>query len=495
MNTPDPQSFFSSQYNFNERSVPPYVPRSARRDRWLQGFWQEEPYLESVVHGAVSIDKNRAWELAGGRNLVSRYINIFRAVEFGQGWREFMSRAAQSYYTTDLGFIGLLQYDGDSLDTFYNVDPTLCQLAEPGAGYSLRYTPPYALRRDITTINLTRDDYLAARSMPSVAYKFSGLGRCAVSRCIEWSLLMIAIYGHYHEQLLSKAPKGLLLLQGVSQSDWQNAMQNRQVDLDSTNNDFYGKIKVLASTDATIDAKLIALSQLPMGFDLKTFTDLLMYGYALAFGYPAEEFWPLQGGSFGHSREVEANEQRSSSKGVGNFILDLQEEVQRVIPVSIHFEFLRRDTGGDMNEALLQGQRIANVMSLYDKGTGVISQDESRTLLASAGILPQGWTPQDEDAKGSDTMRAIEIKQIKERLMDSYPVQESLDAMPTQPIVHYQWPQNRLITLFDPNEKRQWEVKRTMRAAKSDDIEITPEMIGAALSGMLPEMEASVGLK
>jgi len=489
MLTPDPQTFFA-HYNINERFVPPYLPRSQRRDRWLQEFWQEEPYLESVVHGAVSIDKNRAWEITGGKVLVRRYIEILRNVEQGQGWREFMSKAAQSYYTTDMGFVGLLDYNGNALDTFFNVDPSLCQLFNQlETGYSLRYTFPSVKRSGDRAVNLNRDEYIAARSMPSPLTKYNGLGRCAVSRCIEWAMIMLAIYGHYNEQLLSRSPKGLLLLKGIRQEDFMEAMKNRQVDLNNTDNDYSGRIKVLANPTEDIDAKLIALSQLPMGFDLKVFTDLLMYGYALAFGYPAEEFWPLQGGSFGHSREVEANEQRSSSKGVGNFILDLQEEIQRILPVSVQFEFSRRDTSGDIKEATLQAQRIKNVTDMM--ASGVINTDEARTLLAAESILPQEWTPEDEDVKGSDTVRRVMIQQIKDRVMDSYHVQTSLSDMPHQPIVHYTWPQNRLITLFDPDEKRQWTVKRTVTANKPITIDLAD--VSNALNGLTPKMEAALG--
>jgi hypothetical protein len=292
-------------------------------------------------------------------------------------------------------------------------------------------------------------DYIRVTSMPSTMAEYNGLGFCAVSRCIEWAQIMKAIYEHNKECLLAKAPKGLLLLQGISQSDWQAAMENRQVDLNNTNNDFYGKIKVLASTDATVEAKLIALSQLPMGFDLKVYTDLLMYGYALAFGYPADEFWPLAGGNFGHSREVEMNEQRSSSKGVGNFILDLQEELQRLLPRSLHFEFSRRDTSGDLAEASLAKLKIDSISTLYNDGNGLITRDEARSLLAEAGLIPNDWTVKEEDVTASDTSKRA--RTLRAELLDKYQVTKAREAYPQERIVSFSYPELKFYTLHDPS--------------------------------------------
>ena len=47
------------------------------------------------------------------------------------------------------------------------------------------------------------------------------------------------------------------------------------------------------------DAKLVALSQLPTGFDREVFTDQLMYGYSLVFGFDPTEFWPVNAGALG----------------------------------------------------------------------------------------------------------------------------------------------------------------------------------------------------
>lgn len=469
------------------------MPNSSFRDSWLQQFYMREPHLASVVASVVSIDKNRGWTLTGSERMVRRFGKKLHNFDMGYGWRFFMSRAGQAYYTTDMGFVGSVVYEDNdpknAIERVDNLDPARCQLLYPftNDGYGIQYNGQWM--HDVRKLRYYNPiEFIRATSMPSQMHHYNGLGYCPVSRCIELAKLMIAIYQHDQEQLLAKAPKGLLLLKGIGESQWEKAMQNRKDNLSAYERDFYGGIQVLASQTEDIEANLVALSSLPAGFDLDTFTNLLMFGYALAFGYPPEEFWPVQFGSLGRGREVEANEQRSSSKGVGNFILDLQEELQKVLPRSLQFEFKRRDTSGDMAEQELTGQRVDNVMELYNKGEGVISREEARQLLAMQGVIPQEWTEENEDTTGSD--RDPEKRMLRERYADNARVIEARRLFPRSKIVHYEWPSQRVITLYDPDEKPQkyfYHVDR-LQIAPDGQLTIEDDDIEQAVEGMIPAM-------
>jgi len=475
-------SVFFADYSFSHDRDVPYRPHSRARDEWLQRFAQSEPYLASVLHGAVSIDKNRAWTITGSERQVNRFVQRFHEFENGLGWRTFMSKASQAYYTTDMGFVGLVDFDEESrLSQINNLSPHQCQLYSPyfHAGFDRPINKIYDMVVQRSTPNGTETmylnhadkDYIRVASMPNTLAEYNGLGFCAVSRCVEWAQIMKAIYEHDKEQLLAKAPKGLLMLQGVSQSDWETAMSNRQVDLNNTNNDFYGKIKVLASTNETIDAKLIALSQLPMGFDLKTHTDLLMYGYALAFGRDSSEFWPSSHSNFGNSSEIEIGERRANSKGGGNFILDLQEEMQRLLPRSLHFQFSERDTSGDIAEASLEKSHIDAITALYDKGTGLSTRDEARSILAQKGIIPKEWTLPEENTTANDT--DPQSRALRDELLDKFRVAEARRLFPQSPIVTFEWPKQKVTVIHDPSTKLHFvgrAVKKSKAAKVSDDL-------------------------
>ena len=489
----DPTQFYNSIYGLvGGLQEPDYIPHSGIRDSWLQQFYLQEPHLASVVSSVVSIDKNRGWTLTGSDRMVKKYAQKFHNFDVGNGWRYFMSRAAQAYYTTDMGMIGYVVDDpkSNSFNRVDNLDPSRCQLINPLAneGYNLQYQGQHL--GDLQKLHYQRPiEYLRSASMPSAISQFNGLGYCSVSRCVELAKLMIAIYAHDQEQLLAKAPKGLLMLKGISEPQWVSAMQNRKEQLSAYERDFYGGIQVLASQTEDIEANLVALSSLPTNFDLETFTNLLMYAYALAFGYPPDEFWPVQFGALGRGKEVEANEQRASSKGVGNFILDLQEELQKILPRSLQFEFKRRDTSGDLAELELEHQKIENVTTLYDKGDGVINRDEARQMLALAGIIPTEWTEEKEESTGSD--RDPEKRMLREQFMDTLRVQNAIHAFPHSKIVHYEWPSNRIITIHDPNEpKHYYQVDRLK--IQDDKVEIEQSDVDLAIAGMSEEMTAKI---
>lgn len=475
--------FIADFQQFTPQNESSYTTISSTRDRWLQQFSQLEPYLASVVHGAVSIDKNRAWTITGGERVVRRFVNRFHQFENGLGWRTFMSKAAQSYYTTDMGFVGLVEFTPErQLNQINNIASHHCQLYNPliTGSYDMVVQQPTKTGYVTRYLSHSNLDYIRVVSMPNTMSEYAGLGFCAVSRSVEWAQLMLAIYQHDKEQLFARLPKGFLLLNGVSEDNFQKIVADQQDEIENLKRGIFKGVSVLASFDTEIKAQLVSLSQLPNNFDLKTFTDLLMYGYALAFGYPADEFWPLQGGSFGHSREVEMNEQRSSSKGVGNFILDLQEEIQRLLPDSLHFEFSRRDTSGDLAEAALNQATIDSINALYNGGTGLISREEARMMLAENGIIPNEWTSPNEDVTASD----IKGRALRDELLDKERVAKARQLYPMSKIVAFQWPQNEITVLHNPDKRLHKVVKRN-----EDSITITDDTIRQALALMPQAMK------
>src|SRR5690606_17354842 len=183
---------------------------------------------------------------------------------------------------------------------------------------------------------------------------------------LDLSKIMLAVYSHELEMLGARAPKGLLLLQNISEGQWQEAMKARDAALDSKMRQYYDSVAVLAQEGVdSVDAKLVALSQLPQGFDLEVFTNLLMYAYALAFGYDPIEFWPVLAGQLGRGRETDIQHRKGTGKGGLNFMLAFQEQLQQQLPETLHFEFEQRDQEGVLLDAKV-GQAYADlVTTLY----------------------------------------------------------------------------------------------------------------------------------
>lgn len=464
----EPSAFFASTFSWVVAAAdqePGYKPDSRDRDKWLSMFWRREPHLAGVISSVNSIDANRGWHLVGGRNQVNRFTDILRNAEDGAGWRQYISLQSSAYYTADIGALTETGRDGKEgpLRALYHLDPTKCRLTGD------RKLP---LQYHKTKDAWSNDDFFRLVSMRNIMEEYNGLGYCAESRVLDLSKIMLAVYSHELEMLGARAPKGLLLLQNISEDQWKEAMKSRDAALDSDMRKYYNAVAVLAQQGVdSVDAKLVALSQLPQGFDLEVFTNLLMYAYALCFGYDPIEFWPVLAGQLGRGRETDIQHRKGTGKGGLNFMLAFQEQLQMQLPETLHFEFEQRDQEGVLLDAQV-GQAYADlVTTLYggkatrvpgpggdeggnmqptvDDSGGVISREEARSMLATAGVIPASWTEMDEDVTATDARDPEEQQQRKkEQLMENETVRRAVYQFPNEPIVRYSWPKGKTEILF-----------------------------------------------
>lgn len=444
--------FFGSVLRWSELAAdqePAYSPDSRTRDKWLQTFWTKEPHWAGVISSVNMIDANRGWILTGGRNQVNRFVSVFRNADDGAGWRQYVGQQSTGFYTADIGPITEVARDGEGgpLRAIYHLDPTKCRLT------GNRNAP---LHYDKTKNPWGPDDFFRLVSMKNVQEEYNGLGISATSRVLDMARLMLGIYGHQMEMIGARAPKGLMLLQNISQEQWDEAMRIRDARLDSDMRRYYNAVAVIAQQGVdSIDAKLVALSQLPEGFNLEVFTNLLMYAYALCIGYDPIEFWPVLAGQLGRGRETDIQHRKGTGKGGMNFMLSMQEVIQNELPETVHFEFEQRDQEGVLLDAkvaqawsdvvmTLRGKQKSTTpgpdnqegdgVTTLDGSESVISAEEARTLLAMHGVIPDYWISTDEQAKATD------VKEIqREKLLENEGIRRAIYQFPEEPIIRYEW--------------------------------------------------------
>jgi hypothetical protein len=440
-NEVSPNRFFNSILRLVKEDIqnePLYGSRD--RDTWLRDIWPQEPYLAGVINSVTNIDKNRGWTVTGGRNQVKRFVNIlhnnfFYAPDLS-GWRMSFGGSSLSYWTADLGSVtevGRLGNAEGPLDSLYFVDPTRCQLTGDFET-PLKYFPESSRGNGIP---FERDDYFRVVSLPSTDESKYGLGLCAVSRCIELAKIMLGIYQYDNEMLLNRAPRGLLLLKGITEQQWIDAMAARDAKLDGDEKRYYGAINVIASTDSeiAIDAQLTALSQLPAEFNQEVFTNLLMWGYALCFGYDPREFWPVSSGALGTATETEAQHRKAGAKGGLDFTLGYAEKLNQEMPDTVLFEFEERDLDGELANATVEQAQADVVTSMYEsglrEGMPLINHEQAQILLAERGLIDSDWTLNQEDTVATD--------EGEERALDNERVQKAIWKFPDEPIVQYRF--------------------------------------------------------
>lgn len=494
-----PEEFFMSVFNWVQAAYenePPLSSDNRKRDEWLRDFWKLEPHLAGVINSVIAIDKNRSWTLTGGRNQVMKYTRILHNYEDGKGWRYGFCLASQSYYTSDIGAVVEIGRDGKAgpLRALYHTDPTKCVFTN-NRKFPLKYYPPNGKVQ-----KWEPDDFISITSLPSTDEKKNGMGYCAESRCLELAKIMCAVYEHDKEKLGSKAPKGLLLLGGIDQSEWNNAMEARAQRLKSMEREYFSNVAVLAnSNSADIDAKLIALSQLPDDFSLQEFTSFLMYGYALAFGYDPSEFYPVQFGSLGRGTETEVQHMKATGKGGLDFVLGYQERLQQELPDTLDFQFEQRDTQGEGIEAALNMAKAQLAIDLYNtglpQGMPLLGWEEARIILAEQGIIDQAWTAYEEDIQAEAEEDNVDSKKgVEEDIEGDGENERVVRAMmkfPDEPIIRYHFPSGKIKTLSMKNKKRFLPVrKQKSRAGNAadevvyevGDVKITGKDIDAALA-------------
>jgi hypothetical protein len=427
-----------------EVQIPAYATDNRTRDEFLRQAWKLEPHLAGVVNAVTLIDANRGWTVTGGRNQVNRMINMLHLANEGSGWRTYVREGSLSYWTTDMGFVTELGRDGNNgpVRGLYHTDSARCRLTgkirEP-----LEYFPAVGSMQ-----TWEPSDFFRICSMPSDDEKFNQLGFCAVSRAIETAKILYAVMVHDQERLLARMPKGLLLLNGITETQWNDSLKARKLEEDSLERRYYSDIQVLASAYESIDAKLVALSQLPDHFDPKIFIDTAMFTYALCFGYDPSEFWPVQFGSIGRGTESSIQRQQATGKGGLEFSISYQERLQNELPDTVLFEFESRDEQGEILGVELQQAKANIVKTLYETGLTenlpLVSRDEARQMLVMGKIIPEEWTVESEKVKFTDTVR---VQKEAARRFGTVNIQRALERFPDDDIVTYSWPSNQIIPL------------------------------------------------
>lgn len=495
---------------------PEYTPDSRKRDTWLNKFWRMEPLLAGVHNSAVALDKNRRWSLVGGRNQVRRFLKVFLDAEGGKGWRTFAGLQSQSFYATDIQAITEIERDGPDgpMINLYHVDPTRCRLTGDPA-FPLSYKPIKGkLQR------WRPDDFVRTSTLESIDEAYSSLGFCAVSRCVFLAQILIAVYEFDQEKLGARSPKGLLLLEHITQEQWNKAMEVREAELNKREQAYYGGVAVIATIGPEKPgATLVALSTLPDNFSREEVTNFTMFGYALAYGYSPTEFWPVQFGALGRSTEAEMSQKQATSKGGMDFSLAFQDDLQSELPNTVQFQFNRRDDDGDRLKAEVDKAKAEVVTTMYQaglmQGDPLVTWEEARYLLAERGLIPRDWTSMDELTEGTDTgvirvrgrsRSDDELFRLRELYQDDPRVRRAAYEQPDEQIVRVQYdPHSDRITetvlwatgrdllerklISIPKQRAQTqrqtetEAEDVLFASEDEDVEITEEDVDNAIKG------------
>ncbi|MCC6602161.1 MAG: hypothetical protein IT327_03065 [Anaerolineae bacterium] len=502
---------FTALLRWAEERPPDYGADTRKFDEWHERFLHREPHLNGVVGQATSLIRNRGWSMTGGKIQVNRTKEIFHDADrqagarFGDGYRRFITRMARSFYIASFGAICELGRDAPPrmsagvttagpLRAMWSADPTRFKVRTRGSKthalpeFPLAYYPAQGKMQ-----HWRHGDFLRIVDNPSIREDLP-VGYSAVAMARELAEILVAVYKYDKEKLGARAPKGLIILNNITEDQWNTAMKSRRAELDGLEREYFGDVAVLAGSSVEqVDAKLMALSSLPEGFKRQEAIDLLMYLYALLFRFPPEEFWPVRGGSFGRGTETQVGVERATRKGDMDFFSAFQEQMQKELPAAVLLEYEERDDRGRHIEATISEIHAKIASTLYQAGAlniegPLLTRQQALSYLVANGVIPPEWSEAVEDVEATDT-EVARMNLLRERLLDTKPqVHRAIAQYPDQPIVRYQWPSGREIVLWERGDqaiKRSHLItkKRAVLYRNEDaDLVITDEDVDTAVA-------------
>lgn len=408
----DVQTAFSYLLSYAQTadSAPPYGTRG--RTQYLRRTWRQEPILTGAVYSLVAKATAWPWTLTGGKTKVRRAQELLSTAEAGKGWSFFLSRAVLDFLTTNVGAVievGYADAEQTRIAGLFNVDAGRCELTG-NARFPMRYFPPTGT----AAIALAAHQVIQVCSLPLTDEKYHGRGYCAVERALRAARLLMLIHQYREEKLSNLPPQGIAAITGnLTDTQWADALRKYKESREGRGQlVFPGLLFLIADT---LDIKLTPFSSLPENFDERSAVDIYAQTLALDFGVDVSEFWSIK--QSGMTRpNTEIQHLKAKGKGPGEIMSNFSRALNfNVIPRGVEFAFGAQDADDVLRAAQVQQAQTDVIMSLYERGVGIIGVAEARDLAARRGVLPDDMIATDttevDDTEGLKSYMAEDIVQ------------------------------------------------------------------------------------
>lgn len=436
-----------------DEELPAYQADTRARDRALNRLVMSENLIASIINAASQRASTRGWILTGPERQINRVKANFHDLHDGAGWRQWMQLNAQSFYTSNLGFLSEIGFDmeGGRPVTMWHVDPTHIRIGNKDM--PMLYYPNEVTASGTPiggsggtmqeAIVLESYEYIHGNSMTSIRETLNGAGFCAVERMLNYARMAFGVSSHYLERLGLNPPKGFAILRGLSQQDVEVAGENYEEAV--ANNIKVFKDLLLLEGDEHADIIFRALSQLPTeNFDLKVFLDILVQVFTLSVGIPVSDVWVMNNNGLGSGKEYEVQSESAQDRSM-EFPYSIGEQINRkYTPSSVNMEWDERSDSGDLKRAQYLNQQVQSVASLINSVTQyasanvgqepIMNTEQIRQLMVGMGVVD------------GDLFNELEDMTVE----DDDAIDRSLADYPTEPVVRFYSVTNKMRLVYDP---------------------------------------------
>ena len=402
--------------------APPFWSRS--RDAWLRQFVTTpgNDLLVGTVSTVAAKVCSTGWYLEGPERTVNLYRKmLLQASDFGAGWDSLISKVVWDYLTQDAG--GWMERirmgeDGAALGLAALDSQQMWITGNPE--YPAEYQTSFSAKDEKAERQpLHRSQFLHFVDMPSPRERLLGVGFCAVSRALTTARVLMDVTRYEREKLSDLPPAGLLLLNNMSQVQWQDLQTAYDTRQQQRGNEIWRQVMVAFGLDPALplSAELFQFSQLPDAFDKRTQWELAVYSFALAFRIDPREIWPISSGTLGTATEAQVMHLKARAKGAGLLLSLIERGLNDgyTLPKNITFAFDFQDTEEDAQAVDIAKGKAEFIRKLWEPSgmgsDGIVTRDEARAWLVREGLFDE-----EDLLTFDDEGRAEDVEAAKSRV-------------------------------------------------------------------------------
>lgn len=387
-----PWSIWSFLASMDE--CPPYW--SHHRDQWLREFVYRtgNDLLAGVMATAVNKCVSIGFVLEGPERTVNLYRDIIlRRSEFGAGYAKMTAKDAFDFFSQDAGAyrerIRVSENDTAGAAMGYaHFDAQRCYLTGQSE-YPVEYVDQLGIVHRLHFSQVQR-----FTDLPSPQETMFGVGFCSVSRAITTAHILVDIARYKRERLSDLPPAGILLLNNLEKSKWEDMEKQYSADERNKNNTVWRNVMVAFGLDPAIPAtaELFEFSRLPEHFDEPEAVRIAILSLALAFNMDVNEIWSVLAGQMGSAKEADVQHIKAKAKGPGAFLTETERGWNDglTLPQNITFRYDFADAEEDQLAAQIADTKAGTIRKLWEPtstGQGIITTEEARKWLALEGLV------------------------------------------------------------------------------------------------------------
>ncbi len=400
---------------------------TSTRDQWIANFIHLPG--NDLLAGAISTVAAKivatGWYVEGPLQLaaLARMMLMFWSKgEAGRGWDPFLFPLAEGYLTRDFGgSLELLRSsprdrEGPAMG-YAHLDESKCRLTGD-EDYPLIYR-----HNERGNIKIHYSQCARIVDMPSGQQRYKGLGFCSTSRALTTAQVLMDVVTYKRERLSDLPPAGLLLLDNLSQTQWDDLVTSYDARQRNEGNRVWRDVMVALGVDPAYPtrAEFVKFAELPEHFDEKAATEIAVYSFALAFREDPREFWPVSAGPLGTATEAEIQARKARGKGEGIIYTAIERQLNRpeALPPGVTFHFDFQDDEEDKLRAEINDRKTLWIRRLWEASPSRLSGGGG----FGAGFNAGGFEEEGEDEDEDEELEENEDEEENEMFISAQPVQ------------------------------------------------------------------------